>query len=193
MQVCDLNGTNKTSARFAVVGIPLTAAEVVAGASVQISGKVRLIFDDAFFASEDPVISATIGFAHNTYKTDATTKWLKYNSLPTGTEIPYLISHEIAGDFQLATNATPGPNKVVLQSAFPKIVSDRWAGAAGNTFTKNTSSIAFVNPSDTSVAVTEETADSIWLCVEIVMGASGTNGDINFAVAYDLDTAVTLP
>lgn len=193
MKVCEMNGTNKTSARFAVVGIPLTAAEVVAGAIIQISGTVKLLFDDVFYTAEDPVVSVTIGFAHAAYKTDVATKWLKYNSLPTGTEIPYLISHEIAGDFQLSTNATPGPNKVTLYYREPKIVSHRWAGAAGNTYAKNSGSVFFVNPSDTSVAVTEEAADVIWLSVEIIMGASGTNGDLDFAVVYELDAAVTLP
>jgi len=193
MLICDLNGTPKVSSRFAIVGIPLTAAEVVAGAAIQITGTVKLLFSAAFNADEAGIVSATIGFAHAAYKTDATTKWLKYNCLPTGTEIAFLITNHLAGDFQLAANAVPGPDKVWLTYAQPVIISDRWAGVAGSTFTRNSAAIEFVNPTDTSVAVTEETADTIWLSVEIVMGASGTNDDINFSVVYDLDTAVTLP
>jgi len=195
MVVCDLNGTNKVSSRFAVVGIPLTASEVVAGASVQIVGTIKLLFSNAFYVPGDPVLSATIGFAHNTYKTEATTKWLKYNCLPTsaGAFVFQIINH-IAGDFQISTNATPGPNKVVLQVASPVAFADRMEFTDPDfEFVPNDTSIAMASPTDTSVAVTEEVADTLWLSVEIVMGASGTNGNINFAVIYDLDTAVTLP
>jgi hypothetical protein len=191
--VCDLDGTSKASARFAIVGIPLTAAEVVNAALVNITGTIRLLFDDTFYGAEDPVISATIGFVHNAYKTDATTKWLKYNSLPTGTELPYLIRHEIIGDFQFSLNAVPGPEKVVLIRRLPVVIAERWGGALGATFQKNSGAVQFADPTDTSVAVDENVAETIWLAVEIVMGASGTNLPITFGVAYDLDINVTLP
>jgi len=188
-----LNGTNKTGARFAVVPIPITSAESVAGSEVYISGTVKLLFDNAFYAPEDPVISATIGFTHPAYTTQATTKWVSYNCLPTGTEVPFLITNHINFIGLLEANPTAGADKLVIVDANSQIVSDRWAGAAGNTFTKNDAAIDFVAISDTAVAITEETASAIWLCLEIVMGASGTNGDINFSVAYDLTTTITLP
>jgi hypothetical protein len=191
---CDLTGTNKTSARFPIVGIPLAAGETLPEALVRISGTIKLLFSDVFYIAEDPVISANFGFAHAAYKTDAKTKWCYYNCLPTGTEFPRLITNHIDFRGVLAENPTAGADKIVLTAGGSVIVSERWAGAdPGDTVTKNPGTTPFVDPSDTSVAITEATADTIWLCVEIVMGASGTNGALDFSVVYDIDTAVTLP
>jgi hypothetical protein len=192
MRQCLLDGTNKTSARFAIVGIPLTAAEVVEDSLIEISGTVKLLWNNDFYSSEDPVISATIGFAHSEDKTAATTRWIKHNCLPTGTEFVFLVTNEIAGRIGIVTNVGEGADQLRIGNFNSVIFSDRWGGAAGATFSKNTDS-GVVDPSDSTISITEETADEIWLSVEIVMGASGTNPDIYFSVVYDLDIAVTLP
>jgi hypothetical protein len=188
----NLNGTAKTGARFAIVEIPLTSSETVVGAVLNISGTVKLLFNDSFYISEDPVLSLTIGFTFPAYTTQATTKWQKYTCVPVGTEIVYLVSNNIANKLTIERNAIAGADKLTFSDTATVIASDRWGGAAGNTFTKNSVS-SVTNIADNTVAITEETTSAIWLSVEIVMGASGTNDDINFNVVYDLDTAVTLP
>jgi len=188
----NLNGTAKTGARFAIVAIPLTSSETVVGTALNISGTVKLLFDDPFYNLEDPVISLTIGFTFPAYTTLATTKWQKYTCLPVGTEIVYLVSNNIANSSTIERNAIAGVDKLTFSNTATVIASDRWGGAAGSTFSRN-SETNVTNITDNTVAITEGTASAIWLSVEIVMGASGTNGDINFNVVYDLDTVVTLP
>lgn len=193
MKVCNLNGTNKTSARFAVVGIPLTAAEVVSGAAIQISGTVKLIFGDDFYISEDPILSATIGLTHTEYKTDVSSKWQKFQIIPTSAgETVYLSTAHLGLNTELSANAIAGSDKVVIGDSGSMLLLERWGGVSGQTF--SASSVHNVTPiSDTSVAVAENIASSLWLCVEIVMGASGTNGSINFSSLYDLTIDVVLP
>jgi hypothetical protein len=190
---CNLNGTDKVSARFPIVEIPLTATEVVEEAEINTTGTVKLIFSTAFYFSEDPIIALRIGFAHNAYKTAAKTKWTYYTCVPTGTETVYKATIDLDFRGLLVINAVPGPNKVVLSGSSSVVVSDRWGGVAGSTFIRNPESEVFIDPTDTSVAVSENVAGSIWLVAEIVMGASGTNGNINFSAVYDLATSVVIP
>lgn len=186
----NLNGTAKTGARFAIVAIPLTSSETVENALLNISGTVKLLFADSFYASSDPILSLTIGFTHPAYTTQATTKWQKYISVPVGTDIVHAASNNIANSSVLTRNSAAGIDKLVIQNIATVITSDRWI--VYNTFVRNESTDV-TDISDATVAITEGTASAIWLSLEIVMGTTGTNSNIDFNVLYDLDATVILP
>jgi hypothetical protein len=186
----NLNGTAKTGARFAIVAIPLTSSETVENALLNISGTVKLLFADSFYASVEPILSLTIGFTHPAYTTQSTTKWQKYISVPLGTDIVHAASNNIANSSILTRNSAAGIDKLVIQNIATVITSDRWI--VYNTFVRNENTDV-TDISDATVAITEGAASAIWLSLEIVMGVTGTNSNINFNVLYDLDAAVILP
>jgi hypothetical protein len=192
----DLTGLNKLAARIAIVGIPLTATETVAGTEIQISGTLKLLFPPEFYVAEEPILGIKIGLALDGHETDVATDWMNHESLPAGAGefIPILTNH-LSLRVYLSNNVTEGADQLIHDNVNSVIVADRVGSTDGidYLFISNGLSSLTTNPVAAGNSITEEVATTLWISVEIVTGASGTHSDTPFSAVYDLDTKVILP
>lgn len=184
---CDCNGSSMTTgARFAVVRIPIPSTWMEDEAVLKILGEVKALFGTAFYVTEEPVTQIRMGFAFQGAQTQPSTHWYYWDAM-TGSETLNLVTSHLGAGFSLASGAG---GDLFLAHSTGSIISDRWGGAAGSTFSitvGNTTQGASVTGGDPTTATT------LWLMVEIKADGTTFGASHVFDLHYDLAIDVTLP